>query len=80
MGFTTKAFLEEYCILLGKAVYGNVDTALLCLILLAEYLVNEYNLKRIKAESCIFFRKCEKGKLEIVISVHMYDVFMDGQP
>ena len=45
-----------------------------------KYLVNECNLKRSKADSCILFRKYEKGKLEIVMSVHMDDVFMAGKP
>ena len=27
-----------------------------------------------------FFRKYEKGKLEIVTSVHVYDIFMAGNP
>ena len=61
-------------------MYGNVDAELLWIRLLGKYLVNECNLKRSKADSCIFFRKYEKGKLELVISVHVYDVFMAGKP
>ena len=45
LGIITKEFLEEYCILLGKSMYGNFDAALFWLILLAEYLVNKINLK-----------------------------------
>ena len=62
LGIIIKYFLEEYCILLGKSMYGNVDAALLWLRLLAKYLVNECNLKRSKADSWIFFRKYEEGK------------------
>ena len=51
LGIITKDFLEEYCILLGKLMYGNVDAALLWIRLLATYLVNECNLKRTKADS-----------------------------
>ena len=40
LGIITKEFLEEYCILLGNYMYGNVDSALLWLILLAKYLNN----------------------------------------
>ena len=36
----TKGFLEEYCILLGKSMYGNVYTALLWIRLFANYFVN----------------------------------------
>ena len=76
LGIISKEIMREYCILLGNLVYGNFDAALLWPRLLAEYLVNECKLKRINADSCIFFRKYEKGKLEIVMSVHVYDVFM----
>ena len=61
LGIITKEFLEEYCILLGKSMCENVDAELLCLRMLANYLVNEFNLKMIKAESCIFKRKNDKG-------------------
>ena len=63
LGIITKDFLEEYCILLGKSMYGDVDAALLWLRLLAKYLFNECNLKRSKADPCIFFRKYEKWRL-----------------
>ena len=57
LGITTDEFLEEYCIFIEKLMYGNVDAALLWLRLLAKYLVNEFNLKSIKADSYIFFKK-----------------------
>ena len=80
LGIISKEIMREYCILLGNLVYGNFDAALLWPRHLAEYLVNECKLKRINADSCIFFRKYEKGKLEIVMSVHVDDVFMAGKP
>ena len=61
-------------------MYGNVDAALLWLRLLVNYLDNECNLKSIKAESCIFFGKYEKGKFELVMSIHVGNVFMAGKP
>ena len=76
----TKEFLEEYCILIEKLIYGNVDTSLLWLRLLPKYLVTECNLKRSKTNSYIFFKKYEKGKFELVISAHVVDVFMSGKP
>ena len=54
LGIITNNFLEECCILLGKSMYGNVDAALFLLRLLAKYLVNKFNLKRSKADSCFF--------------------------
>ena len=61
-------------------MYGNVDTALLWLRLLEKYLVNDCNLKRIKADSCILFRKFQKRMLELVMSFHVDDVFIAGKP
>ena len=61
-------------------MYGDVDAMLLWLRLLAKYLVNECNPKRSKADSSIFFGKDEKGKSELVISVHVDDTFMAGNP
>ena len=55
LGFISEDFLREYCILLGKSMYDNADASLLWLRLLGDYLVNECNLKRSNADSCIFF-------------------------
>ena len=74
----SEKFLREYFILLGKLMYGNVDAELLWIRLLAKYLVNECNLKRIKADSFILFRKYEKEKLELVMSVQVDGVFVAG--
>ena len=75
-----KEFLGGYCILLGKSMYGNFDVALLWLRLLAKYLVNKCNLERSKVYLCILFMKDEKGKLELVMSVHVDNLFMAGNP
>ena len=44
------------------------------------YLVNKCNLKRSKSDHYIFFKKYDKGKLELVMSVHVYDIVMSGKP
>ena len=46
LGIIIEEFLKEYCILILKFMYVNVDASLLRLILLAKYLVNKFNLKR----------------------------------
>ena len=61
-------------------MYRNVDTDLLWLRLLAKYLIHEYNLKRSKADSCIFDKKDNKGKLELMIPVHVNNVIISGNP
>ena len=75
----TNKFLEEYCIFIVKSMYKNIDAALLRIRLMAKYLVNKCNLKRSTADSCILFGKYEEGKLELVMSVHVDDVFMAGK-
>ena len=40
LGILTKEFLVECCNLIEKSMFGNVDTALLWLRLLAKYLVH----------------------------------------
>ena len=72
--------MEEYFILLGKSIYGSVDTAILWLRLLYEYLINGFNLKRSKACYWIFYKKCDNRKLELVMSVHVDNVFVAGHP
>ena len=76
----TNKFLEEYCIFIVKSMYKNIDAALLRIRLMAKYLVNKCNLKRSTADSCILFGKYEEGKLELVMSVHVDNVFMAGKP
>ena len=49
-----KDFMEKYFILLGNSMYGNVDSDLLSLILLAIYLINECNMTIIRADSFVF--------------------------
>ena len=58
-------------------MHGDVDAEILWLRLIAKYLVNECNLKRSNANSCILFKKDDKGKLELMMSAHVDDVFVD---
>ena len=51
-----KDFLEEYCNLIEKVLCDNVDAALLWLILLAKYLFNLCNLKKVSLTHEIFIR------------------------
>ena len=61
-------------------MYGNVDTFILWLTLITKNLFNECNLKRSNADFCIFYKKDDDGKLELVMSDHIDDVFMVGNP
>ena len=61
-------------------MYWNLDTDLLWLRLLDKYLIIEYNLKSKKSDFCNFYRKDDKGGLELMISVLVDDIFMSGRP
>ena len=80
LGIITKEFLEEYSILLGNRMYGNVDAAILWLILLANYLVSTCNLKSSKLDYYIEITKDVKEKLELVMQFHVDDTLMAGKP
>ena len=80
LGIISEEFLREYLILLGNLMYGNFDAEILWIRLLSEYLANKCNIKRSKVDLYIFFRKDEKGKSELVMSVHMGHVSMAGNP
>ena len=69
-------FLEEYCILLVKSMYGNMYNDLLWLILLTKCLIQECDMKRIQADFCIFYNNDDGGKLDLVMYVHVENVFM----
>ena len=65
LGIITKKFLEEYFILIVNSMYGNVNADILWLILIAKCVINKCNLKRSRADSCIFYKKDDNGKLEL---------------
>ena len=67
--------MEEYFILLENLMHENLYADILWLRLIDKYLINEFNLKRIKAVSWILYKKYDYGKLELVISVYVDDIF-----
>ena len=75
LGIITKGFMEEYFILLENLMHENLYADILWLRLIDKYLINEFNLKRIKAVSWILYKKYDYGKLELVISVYVDDIF-----
>ena len=80
LGITTKEFLEEYYILLGNPMYGNVDAAILWLRLISKYLMNVCNKTRSNTDYCIFYKKYDNGQLELVMYVLVDNSFMPGRP
>ena len=61
-------------------MYENVYADLLWLRLLYKHLINEWNMKRSKVDSIIFYKKDDGWKLELVMSLHVDDIFMAGKP
>ena len=61
-------------------MYGNMNADILWLILLSQYLVKECDMTRIQADSFIFYQKDYGGKLNLMMSVHVDNVFMAGIP
>ena len=61
-------------------MYGNMNADILWLILLSQYLVKECDMTRIQADSFIFYQKDYGGKLNLMMSVHVDNVFMAGMP
>ena len=57
-------------------MYGNVDSDILWFRLLAKYLIKKLNMPRSQEDSYIFHKKDDKGKVELVMSMHVDDVFM----
>ena len=60
-------------------MYGNVDAALLWLIILDKYLIKECNMTRIQAEYLILYNKDDGGKLDVVMSINVDCILMTGR-
>ena len=44
--------------------------------MLAKYVINKCSMTRIQEDSCIFYKKDDEEKLDIVVDVHIDNVFM----
>ena len=61
-------------------MYGNVDSALLWLILLDKYEIMQCHITISQTDSGIIYNKYGELKLELVMSICVDDVFMTGRP
>ena len=59
-------------------MYGNVDAAILWFILLSKWVIKECDIKIIQAESYIFYNKYDSRKLELMMSIHVENVLVEG--
>ena len=60
-------------------MYENVDVAILLLDRLSKYLIKICFLTKIQSELCILYRKHNRGKLELMMSVYIDEMFMAGK-
>jgi hypothetical protein len=63
LGLITQEKFEEFCILLLKSMYGNVDAALKLFCTYKEHLFKMMGYKQSQADPCTFYNKNEKDKL-----------------
>ena len=79
LGFMTQEEADTTCAMLNKAMYGQVDAALLWLRTFGDYLETKCGMKQSKVDPCIFYKKDEKtGELLLILSIHVDDVIVAG--
>ena len=79
LGYVTQENRKKTCILLLKSIYGNVDAALRFNRLYATHL-KSMGLIRSRTEACFFFQKSEIGKMKLMVSIHVDDTLVAGNP
>jgi hypothetical protein len=79
-GFEDESDVEEYCILLSKAMYGTVQAALQWFKKLVEIMTcPEIGLIQCKADPCMFYLHDARGKLILLVATHVDDCVIAGQ-
>ncbi len=78
LGYATKEDKEKYCILLNKAMYGNIDAPLCWMKTFSKYLTEVMNFIQSKADPCVFIKRDENGKLLIILAVYVDDTLIIG--
>ena len=79
LGFMTQEQEDTTCAMLNKAMYGQVDAALLWLRTYGDYLCSSCGMEQSKVDPCIFYKKDKKtGELLMVLSIHVDDVVVAG--
>ena len=60
-------------------MYAKVDVAILLLYLLSKYLIKICFLTKIHSELCILYKKHNRRKLELMMSIYIDEMFMAGK-
>jgi len=79
LGFVTKEEQELFAILLGMNMYGNVDAALQFFEKYHEILVENFAFLQCQTDPCILYKRDKKGRLCMLISMHVDDSLISGQ-
>ena len=78
LGFESTNVTQDYCIQLGKAMYGTVPAVLQWFNKLVKSL-KAVGLKQSKVDPCIFYLKRD-GKTILVVATHVDDCAVAGKP
>ena len=73
LGFVTREEQELFAILLGMNMYGNIDVALRFFEKYQEILVENFTFLQCQMDLCIFYKHDKKGRLCMLISMHVDD-------
>ncbi len=78
LGFVRPGDREKYAIELGMLMYGNVDAALL-FFKTFKGILKELGLTQSLADPCVFYKKDDSGKINLVIATHVDDSAVSGR-
>ena len=79
-GFITEEDKQDYCLLLNKAMYGNIDSSLQWMKTFGNFLVNKLGMVQSNTDPCLFYKKTEDSKLWLIMAVYVDDCLIAGSP
>ena len=78
LGYLTEEDVEEYCIMLTRAMYGNVDAPLRWMKTLIKHLKKKMGLTQSKADPCVLFKRDKEGNTILIVIIYVDDVLIAG--
>ena len=78
LGYATEEDRQKYCILLNKAMYGNIDAPLCWMKTFSKYLTLTMGFVQSKSDPCVFIKRDENDKLLVILAVYVDDTLITG--
>ena len=78
LGFALVEDVNTKCIKCKRAIYGNVNSALLWYTTYADYLRKKLGMMQSQADPCVFYKLNEQGQLVLIASCHVDDTLLAG--